>query len=165
MAREAVAAGREPARQTYRRLNLQRFVTLAAWDKTARRWKREAAARREMPDDGRDDSPARAGVGCMSASSSLASNALSLAAELLADIRSAKAAGAKMYELVGALRGLMDMARYDLETAAGTRAEELHAARMAELRKRQEEALEGVTTQAALTPEQVAEIRLKVLGL
>lgn len=63
------------------------------------------------------------------------------------------------------LRALLDHRRVDLDEAADRRAAELHEVKMSELRKVQDKALTTTAQVKGLTPEQVAEIRLKVLGL
>lgn len=63
------------------------------------------------------------------------------------------------------IRALNDCLRLSLEEEAERRAAEIHAEKMKEIRKAQEDALAVTTESAKLTPEQVREIRLKVLGI
>lgn len=64
-----------------------------------------------------------------------------------------------------ALRAINDCLRLTHDERAEERAEERHAAWLTEHRRMQEAALSATAKSSQLTPEQVAEIRLKVLGL
>lgn len=76
-----------------------------------------------------------------------------------------RAGDPKVYELAVMLRAARDADRGELERRAAQRADELHEVRMARLRSEQSAALERTAQTARLTPEQVAEIRMRVLGL
>lgn len=69
------------------------------------------------------------------------------------------------YRLADVIRALAKLSEIDIKERAEQRALELHETKMAEFRKLQETALETASEAARLTPEQVAEIRAKVLGL
>lgn len=89
-----------------------------------------------------------------------------LLSQCLKAIQSEVLAGrTKVYELTGAVKALMDLERVRLLAASDKRAEELHAIKLAELKAKQEQALEEVSTASQLTAEQVAAIRRQVLGL
>lgn len=76
-----------------------------------------------------------------------------------------RAGDAKVYELVLLSKSRREHDKLELEKISEARASEIHNAKMAELRKAQEQALEATTKDVRLTPEQVREIRLKVLGI
>lgn len=83
----------------------------------------------------------------------------------VAAVQRLQAGDAKLYEIMLLSRARREEDKLVLEQRAEERAAELHAAKMAELRKAQEQALDETSTAVRLTPEQVREIRLKVLGL
>lgn len=76
-----------------------------------------------------------------------------------------RAGDAKVYELVLLSRSRREADKLAIEQRAELRAAELHEAKMAEVRKVQGEALEAVSRAIQLTPEQVVELRSKVLGI
>lgn len=70
------------------------------------------------------------------------------------------------YRLHNVLRLVQQQELVKIEQAAETRAVEIHAEKIKELRARQEAALEELNTETPqLTPEVVAQIRQRVLGL
>lgn len=76
-----------------------------------------------------------------------------------------RAGDAKVYELVLLSKSRREHDKLELEKEAEQRAAEIHSEKMKEIRKAQEDALAVTTESAKLTPEQVREIRLKVLGI
>ncbi len=69
------------------------------------------------------------------------------------------------YSLPGYVKAMVELDRLVFAADENKRASETHELKIAELRKRQAEALETVSKSSQLTEKQVAEIRLKVLGL
>ena len=70
----------------------------------------------------------------------------------------------KIYELALLSRSRREADRLEIDKKIEARAKELHEIKMEELLKDQSAALDNVAKAANLTPEQVAEIRLRVLG-
>jgi len=189
---EAADAGREAARVVYVRLNLPCFVRWDAFRKWFGARRRAAEQRRREAGLGARDSglgtagrmptpPAETAAGRMpalpttdpdspassasSAFSAVASGQLPLT-ELIEAMRDSIARGdAKLYEIAAGMKALAVLTELQFRANVDRRAGDKHAAWKAEYAAKQDAALEQVSTAAQLTPEQVAEIRLKVLGL
>ena len=159
-------------RQLYNELNLCRFAGF----RTFRGWvtERRRKQRREGAEPAREKAPMNCGavdsgpsVVPVCVPSSYSSSAVDMAiAGCVEAITEALLAGRiGKLDLGKALRSLKDLKTLGIEQDVNRRAEEKHAAWKAEQAAQQATALESVTQTSQLTPEQVAEIRLKVLGL
>jgi len=164
----AADADVDSARGIYDRWNLGRYVRGDAFAKWLRRRRRERAARR-TEDSAGPSASAPSLTSCSSPASSdsptdsTSGGALALCLEAMTEAVQRGATG--KVDLAGAIRALAALEKLRLEGQAEKRAQELHETRMTDYRAKQEAALEGVSKASQLTPEQVAEIRLKVLGL
>ncbi|MBX3396512.1 MAG: hypothetical protein KF841_14215 [Phycisphaerae bacterium] len=84
---------------------------------------------------------------------------------MIVSMQSALSGAMKPTDAAALIARMQEYDRLQIIRDAETRAAEIHDAKMAELRKAQEQALEVTTNDVRLTPEQVREIRLKVLGI
>jgi hypothetical protein len=178
-AMEAVDARADTVRAIYDRLNLERFVRFATFERWARIRRRDRERRMgfgfnqtgvdpcavepaeiQTPNSESDADAGGTPVGRMAPSVEL------VMAQCAAAISEAMAAGRIGKLDVGkALRSLVSLKELSIAEAADKRAAEKHAAWVRDDRAKQNIALEAVSKSSQLTPEQVAEIRLKVLGL
>lgn len=149
--REALVGGRASARELYEQHNVQRYVRLSTFEHWCAVERRANAARKAGATDGlaTDVDPAPAGT--------LLDRALDAVGDAM--LRG----DAKLYELGGVVRALVTLEQLRLSENADRRAAEKHTAWQNEYRAQQDAALRELSDR--LTPEQVAEIRLKVLGL
>ena len=147
----ALDAQAESVREVYDRFNLQDSVT---WDTF-----RHDATRRRRERDARVISPLAGDNGAPPDMDQLLDSTLTYMQQAI-DCRRLKPTTA-----VGFVAAICELRKLRVKEFVDKRAAELHEAKMATLRKAQNEALEGVSKSSQLTPEQVAEIRLKVLGL
>lgn len=84
---------------------------------------------------------------------------------LIAIYESAQAGGMKAYEMASLLARVQEEDRNEIRKAAEKRAGEIHEQKLAAFKKAQDDALDVEAEKQNLSPEQVREIRHKVLGL
>lgn len=156
----------EPPDAIFAALNLARYTTVRTFRAYAeerrreRDWRDERTAGAEGPHAGPHPDPLPGGEGGAAASPG------GLLSRLLQSCLDAVNSGRMpAYAIPGAMQAAARVSELEYSAAAEKRAAELHEEKMRELRKRQDAALSEMATPAALTAEQVAEIRLKVLGL
>ncbi len=164
-ARDMLAARRKP-REIFDTLNLQAHVPFHTFRRWCTRMRRELSHRRDSAGPSEDGAmpSASAQSACHSSSSSAHPDRI-LAATLQAMELAVATDSVPAYKLPDYIRAMVVLRDLALSEQADRRAEELHAVKLSELKAAQERALETVSTTSQLTPEQVAEIRLKVLGL
>lgn len=155
---------RQPAIDVYRSLKLAQWVSEAVW----RRWvaqRKRGLATREPPVQGGDPGPESGNALASMAVSGGASHVTPEAVlmRLTSGIASALESGdMQTYVLPAAVNAIVRVHELAIEQERDKRAEEKHAAWKREVIK----TVEQVAEQASgLTPELVAEIRTKVLGL
>jgi hypothetical protein len=75
-----------------------------------------------------------------------------------------QAGDTKLYETMSLLSRIQDFDRIEIERSAGQRSAEIHEAKIMEMRARQAEAIDAIEA-PGLTPELLAQIKSKVLGI
>ena len=158
-----LAARRKP-REIFDALNLQAHVPFATFRRWCTQVRAELKHRRGSAEGDADMSSSSASASCPSPSSSAHPDRI-LSATLQAMELAVATDSVPAYKLPDYIRAMVALRDLALSEQADKRAEEIHAVKLAELKAAQERALETVSTTSQLTPEQVAEIRLKVLGL
>jgi hypothetical protein len=152
----AIDPGVESARDIFDRLNLQRFTRRRTFRTFVTARRRERAARRG-PRLVRP--PAEPGESYSARLQRMRESAVAAIQEQI------DRGDVKLYELNGTMRMLTGVDELEIERRADERAAELHQRKLTELRAQQEKGLGELEQSNRLTAEQVAEIRLKVLGL
>lgn len=151
-AEELVDAARLSAREIHARLNLTQYGRLRSFE----RW---ATERRRRTAEGRETVTVKDGPATPPAPGEL------LAATLVSLHTAVQTGDVPAYKLPDVVRAMATLESLRLDAAADRRASELHELKLAELRKAQAAEVEKLGQTGRLTPDQVAEIRLKVLGL
>lgn len=153
LAQAVLSHADESAASIYQRFGLaQRGILLGTFQKYVSRIRREAAGERmnTVLEDIGTEPPTWEEIDSMARREA---------------VRKLMAGDAKIYEIALLSKGRREHDKLEMEKQAETRAMELHAEKMRELRKAQEAALKKTSESANLSPEQVREIRLKVLGI
>lgn len=154
----------ESAKSIFDGLNLVRYTR----ERTFRNYVTERRRERRWQEQRTtDDGDQGSGFGVQeSASSSPSLSPDRLVEELLSEVLGAVRQGrAPAYALPSMIMAVCKVRETDIREQAEKRAGELHAAKLAELRKKQGTAIDQVAAERGLTPEVLAEIRSKVLGL
>lgn len=158
---EALDAGRLSIREIWLSLNLSRWCSLRTLRDYAAERRRIRAAAAEPPVYELAERPATPATPRDPAAVAPQVMAQTLGAMLAAIV----AGDVPAYAMPAYVRAMLDLRGMQIEEAAARRAAERHEASMAEMRRKQASALEGVVAATRLTPEQVRTIQEQVLGL